>query len=147
MHSQTHTFAVKVWKWLCMTTEQPKALQGINNRPNLRQQTQSVGCWGKWGVMFVNMCECVCVDVGGTGGYEHVISMCVWIFAWLSCFICLCACVFALAGVIAFLVCVCMSVNNEPPYLCYSTGLLWPPRTCWLLHSNPPKTFRPKKNK
>lgn len=31
--------------------------------------------------MFVNMCECVCVDVGGTGGYEHVISMCVWIFA------------------------------------------------------------------
>lgn len=53
--------------------------------------------------------------VGGTGGYEHVISMCVRVFAWLSCFICLCGCVFALAGVIAFLVCVCMSVNNEPP--------------------------------
>lgn len=145
MHSQTHTFAVKVWKWLCMTTEQPKALQGINNRPNLRQQTQSVGCWGKWGVMFVNMCECVWMWGVLVDMNMWLACVCGFLLGWAVS--CLCACVFALAGVIAFLVCVCMSVNNEPPYLCYSTGLLWPPRTCWLLHSNPPKTFRPKKNK
>lgn len=94
MHSQTHTFAVKVWKWLCMTTEQPKALQGINNRPNLRQQTQSVGCWGKWGVMFVNMCECVCVWMWGVLVDMNMWLACVcgFLLGWAVSYVCVPAC-------------------------------------------------------
>lgn len=54
--------------------------------------------------MFVNMCECVCVDVGGTGGYEHVISMCVCLAELFHMFVCLRVC----TGWCDCFSCVCM---------------------------------------
>lgn len=107
MDPQTHTYAVKVWKWLCMIREQPKALRGINNRPN-PETTNTISRLQKdVGVMFVNECAC--------GGY-WMICMCIYIFSrvCLDDYVCFSAFTFALVCVIEFFARVFVSVNNEP---------------------------------
>ena len=53
-HTHTHLCYVKVWKRLCVITEQPKAPRGINNRPNaettntisrLHREVGGPHCW------------------------------------------------------------------------------------------------------
>lgn len=140
MDPQTHTYAVKVWKWLCMIREQPKAPQGINNRPN-PETTNTISRLQKdVGVMFVNVCAC--------GGYWMIWRCDLHLIFIYTCFclhVCFlfpyvcaghCDCVFFLH------VCVC-ECEQWAPYLFHPTGHLWPLRTCWLLHSNPLKTFTP----
>lgn len=134
MHSPAHTYAVKVWKPLCMITEQPKAPQGINNRPNPETTNTISGLQREVGGRV-----CGCVDVGG--GYEHMTSICadLFTFTWLS----ICACMFTLASVIVLLACACVSVNNEPHTSPIPQGCCDLPGPVGFLHSNPPKTFTP----
>lgn len=136
MHSLKHTpFAVKVWKRLRVITEQPKAPQGINNRPNPETTNKISRLQGETGAR-------VCVWMWGA-----LLDMNIWLAfvrALLLLHECLHVCVFDCAGscdCVAWVhVCEC---EQRAPYLSHPTGLLWPPRTCWLLHSNPPKTFTP----
>lgn len=137
MHSQTHTYTVKVWKPLCVITEQPKAPQGINNRPN-PETTNTISRLQRE----VGGCVCgrfVCVWLWGV-----LVDMSIWLacaqaFLLLHVFVYDCVFVCACSRWLVWL-CEC---EQRTPYLCHPTGLLWPPRTCWLLHSNPSKTFTP----
>lgn len=102
MHSQTHTYAVKVWKRLSMIMEPPNAPQGINNRLNTettntisrlqREMGGSVcGCMNIWLAFFTFACLCLHVYV-----YILVSECLLW------------------PSVIVLLTSICMSVNNEP---------------------------------
>lgn len=134
MHSQTHTYAAKVWKRLCMITEQPKAPRGINNRPNpettntisrLQREVGGLVCW------------CVCVWMWGVRVDMNIWLACVRAFLFFAhvLFWYDCVCMFD------WIVWLCECEQRTPALPSHRTG--WPPRTCWLLHSNPPKTFTP----
>lgn len=93
-----------------MITVQPKALQGINSRPN-PETTNSISELQR--------------KVGGSvcaysaGAYEYMISTCGCIFTivhFLFTHVCVffSFCMSVLAGVIVFLLHVCVSVNIEP---------------------------------
>ncbi len=77
-----------------MITEQPKAPQGINNRPN-PETTNTISRLQR--EMGGRVCGCVCVDVEGTAGYEHVISICACIFTFASVCLHVHVCVFVSA--------------------------------------------------
>lgn len=70
--AQTHTYAVKVWKRLGVIAKQPKAPQGITNRPNPETTNTISRLQRKLAAVFV--------DLGGTAGHEQLISICVCVF-------------------------------------------------------------------
>lgn len=114
-HSQSH---VKVWKWLCVITEQPKPCRGSTTDPTLRQQTQSVRLWRGlcvWGEGCCSVCGNVCECLG-----------------------------YGSMSVLYLLLRVCVPAAHMA--VCPAQPL-WPSLNCWLSHSNLPKSFTPQINK